>query len=123
MVSFLLEKVLEIVNLNLLQKSKEDLNKALLVAHKKENIGDINIIRAFLSQLSQKSWKNCWRFFSKSKSAINTILFDGDSIIVPKNPNTINVLGEVLNPIAFEYEKKLSRSAIRKSRRLSRLCK
>jgi len=32
---------------------------------------------------------------------------------VPKNPNAINVLGEVLNPIAFEYDKRMTiRSAI-----------
>jgi protein involved in polysaccharide export with SLBB domain len=32
---------------------------------------------------------------------------------VPRNPNTINVLGEVLNPIAFEYNKRTTvRSAI-----------
>jgi protein involved in polysaccharide export with SLBB domain len=35
-------------------------------------------------------------------------LFDGDSIIVPKNPNTINVFGEVLNPISFEFSKNIS---------------
>ena len=32
---------------------------------------------------------------------------------MPRNPNTINVLGEVLNPIAFEYNKRVTvRSAI-----------
>ena len=30
-------------------------------------------------------------------------MLDGDSIFVPKNPNTVNVLGEVLNPIAFVH--------------------
>lgn len=38
---------------------------------------------------------------------------DGDEIYVPRNPNSINVLGEVLNPIAFEYSKGLNvRSAV-----------
>ena len=32
---------------------------------------------------------------------------------MPRNPNTINVLGEVLNPIAFEFNKRTTiRSAI-----------
>ena len=43
-------------------------------------------------------------------------MLDGDTIIIPRNPNIINVLGEVLNPIAFEYNKKLTvRSAINNS--------
>ena len=33
---------------------------------------------------------------------------DGDVIFIPKNSNVINVLGEVLNPTAFEYSKNLS---------------
>ena len=37
-------------------------------------------------------------------------------IFVPRNPNAINVLGEVLNPIAFEFSKNLTvRSAIERS--------
>ena len=49
-------------------------------------------------------------------STTKTILLDGDTLIVPRNPNTINVLGEVLNPIAFEYNKRITiRSAIENS--------
>ena len=33
---------------------------------------------------------------------------DGDSIFVPKSPTFINVLGEVLNPLAFQYSKNLN---------------
>ena len=44
-------------------------------------------------------------FSPQSLSSINTVLVNGDSIFVPRNPNVINVLGEVLNPIAFEYTK------------------
>ena len=40
-------------------------------------------------------------------------MLNGDSIFIPRNPNAISVLGEVLNPTAFEYRKKLTvRSAI-----------
>jgi protein involved in polysaccharide export with SLBB domain len=47
-------------------------------------------------------------FSPKSEGSKNTNLFDGDAIFIPKNPNVISVLGEVLNPIAFEYSKGLS---------------
>ena len=55
-------------------------------------------------------------FAPKSMSSKKTILLDGDYIYIPKNPNAINVLGEVLNPIAFEYDKNITvRSAIENS--------
>ena len=44
------------------------------------------------------------------------MLFNGDSVFVPKNPNTINVFGEVLNPISFEYTNGMSvREAIERA--------
>jgi protein involved in polysaccharide export with SLBB domain len=98
-----------------IQKSKEDLNKALLVSTQKgDNIGDINIIRALSETIEPKNLGRIAGDFSpQSQSSMNTLLFDGDALRVVKNPNIINVLGEVLNPIAFEYSKKLNvRSAI-----------
>jgi len=98
-----------------IEKSKEDLNKVILTSTQKgENIGDINLIRALSETIEPENLgRLAGDFTPKSQGSINTILFDGDTIIVPKNPNTINVLGEVLNPIAFEYSKKLTvRSAI-----------
>jgi protein involved in polysaccharide export with SLBB domain len=98
-----------------IQKSREDLNKALLTSTQKgESIGDINVITA-LSQIIEP--ENLGRiagdFSPESLSSTNTILLDGDSIFVPRNPNTINVLGEVLNPIAFEFNKRATvRSSI-----------
>jgi len=100
-----------------IQKSKEDLNKALLSrAQKGDNI-DINILTALSQTIEPENLGRVAGDFSpQSLSAINTILLDGDSIFVPKNPNVINVLGEVLNPIAFEYNKRITvRSAIEKS--------
>ena len=98
-----------------IQKSKEDLNKALLVSTQKgDNIGDINIIRALSETIEPENLGRIAGDFSpQSQSSMNTLLFDGDALRVTKNPNIINVLGEVLNPIAFEYSKKLNvRSAI-----------
>jgi len=98
-----------------IQKSKDDLNKALLTSKQKgESIGDINLIRALSESIEPESLGRIAGDFSpESTSAYKTILLDGDSIFVPKNPNAINVLGEVLNPIAFEYDKRMTiRSAI-----------
>ena len=93
-----------------IEKSKEDLNKAILTSVQKgENIGDINLIRALSESIEPENLgRLAGDFTPKSQGSINTILFDGDTIIVPKNPNAVNVLGEVLNPIAFEYSKKLT---------------
>ena len=98
-----------------IQKSREDLNNVILTSLQKgENIGDINIIRALSENIEPENLGRLAGDFSpNSQGSMNTILFDGDSIFIPKNPNAINVLGEVLNPIAFEYSKKLNiRSAI-----------
>ena len=55
-------------------------------------------------------------FSPNSSSLSDTMLFDGDSIIVPKNPNSIIILGEVLNPVAIEHTKNITlRSAISKA--------
>jgi protein involved in polysaccharide export with SLBB domain len=101
-----------------IQKSKEDLNKALLISSQKgENIGDINIIRALSETIEPENLgRIAGDFTPQSLSSSKTILLDGDTFIVPRNPNTINVLGEVLNPIAFEYNKRITiRSAIENS--------
>ena len=98
-----------------IQKSREDLNKALLIsAQKGDNIGDINLIRALSQTIEPENLGRIAGDFSpESLSSSKTILLDGDSIFVPRNPNTINVLGEVLNPIAFEFNKRATvRSAI-----------
>jgi protein involved in polysaccharide export with SLBB domain len=98
-----------------IQKSREDLNKALLTSTQKgENIGDISLIRALSQTIEPENLgRIAGNFSPESLSSSKTILLDGDSIIVPRNPNTINVLGEVLNPIAFEYNKRITlRSAI-----------
>lgn len=98
-----------------IQKSRQDLNKALLTSQQEgKNIGDISIIRALSESIEpQNLGRIAGNFAPNSVSSLKTILLDGDSIIIPKTPNVINVLGEVLNPIAFEHSKKLTiRSAI-----------
>lgn len=104
--------------LNAIKKSEEDLNKAFLASTQKgEDIGDINIIRALAETIEPENLgRIAGNFSPQSSSSINTLLFDGDTLRVVKNPNTINVLGEVLNPTAFEFSKKLNvKSAIAKA--------
>ena len=101
--------------LSSIQKSKEDLNRAILTSRQKgENIGDISVISALSESIEPENLgRIAGDFAPMSTSSQNTILADGDTIIIPINPNAISVLGEVLNPIAFEYSKKISvRSAI-----------
>ena len=101
-----------------IQKSKEDLNRALLINKQKgENISDTNIMRALSVSIdSENLGRIAGDFSPQSLSSSKTILLDGDTFIVPRNPNVINVLGEVLNPIAFEYTKRITiRSAIENS--------
>jgi len=97
------------------QRAKDDLNRAILTSTQKgENIGDISIIQALSESIDPRNLGRLAGDFSpKSQASINTILFDGDTIIVPKNPSAINVFGEVLNPLAFAFSKNISlRSAI-----------
>lgn len=104
--------------LEAIQKSKDDLNKVLMTsAQEGKNIGDISVITALSESIEPSNLGRIAGDFSpQSFSSINTILLDGDVITVPKNPNAINVLGEVLNPIAFEYNNRITvRSAINSS--------
>ena len=96
-----------------ISKSKEDLNKALLTSSQKgQLIGDIDIITALSATIEPENLGRIAGDFSPdSSSSQETILFDGDAIIIPKNPNVINVIGEVLNPTAFEFSRNISISS------------
>lgn len=96
--------------LEVIRKSQNDLNKALLLSSQEDgNSADID----FISSLSESIDPNnlgriAGNFSPQSSSSLNTTLFEGDTFIVPINPNIISVIGEVLNPTAFEYKKNLS---------------
>jgi protein involved in polysaccharide export with SLBB domain len=93
-----------------IQKSKEDLNKALLtIAQKGDEVGNIDIIMALSESIDPENLGRLAGDFSpNSQASLNTLLLDNDRIVVPRNPNAISVFGEVLNPIAMEYKKNLS---------------
>lgn len=96
--------------LKAIEKTKRDLKDAIAISIQKGNeIGDIDIISALSETIEPDNLgRIAGDFHPDSISARNTILLDNDVITVPKNPNSINVLGEVLNPIAFDYKKNLN---------------
>ena len=90
-------------------KSKADLAEALAFRRAKgDNIGDYNILTSISNDISSENFgRIAGNFSPNSRSSIETILSDGDVITVPTMPYTISVIGEVINPIAFEYSKGL----------------
>ena len=92
-----------------IEKAKNDLNKALLMlASNKDDGVDMSILQALSESIDAENLgRLAGNFSPKSDASMSTILFNGDSINVPKNPNSINVVGEVLNPLAFEFSKNM----------------
>ncbi len=97
-----------------LQKSREELNKALVLEQNNFDEVDEDMFKDLFEAVDPKNLgRIAGNFSPQSSTSSNTILLDGDSFIVPVNPNVINVIGEVLNPIAFEFNKNiLVRTAI-----------
>ena len=96
--------------LKAIEISKENLNKAILASSQDGmNIDDISIIKAVSETINPENLGRLAGNFSPNSSSIsNTTLFDGDAVFVPKNPNSIIILGEVLNPVAIEHINKMT---------------
>lgn len=106
---FLRQSVREL-QLNAIEKSKKDLTQSLLLGSQRSAaVGDINLITE-LSKVIEPDYlgRIAGNYDPRSLNSSDIILLDGDSIIVPKRPSTINVLGEVLNPSAFRYSKNIN---------------
>jgi len=104
--------------LSAIERSKEDINKAIFMNQQEDGDPvDLSIYKTLEMAIEPENLGRIAGDFSpQSNTSENTVLLDGDSIIVPINPNVVNVLGEVLNPIAFEYTKNITvRSAIQSS--------
>lgn len=97
-----------------LQINQENLNRMLLSKSVEGNVAEINSIMAISESIEPENLgRIAGNYKPQSLSSRNTILFDGDSIIVPRISNTISVMGEVLNPSTFEYTNKIDiKSAI-----------
>ncbi len=95
---------------NSIEKSKNELNRLFLKNMQEGQ--EITNIDMFLALSESIETENLGRisgdFTPNSDDSRNTILVDGDSIIVPTKPNIINVFGEVLNPTAILFNRNLT---------------
>ena len=101
-----------------IQIAQDNLNKAsLLNMQNEESFGQIDFIQKLSKTIDPVNLgRLAGNFSPESTTSFETILFDGDTIFVPKNPNSVIILGEVLNPVAIEYSKKITvQSAISKA--------
>ena len=105
--------------LKAIESSEAILNKSLLYSFREEgeDLSDINLLTTLAKSIEPENLGRVAGNFSPlAESSSETILFDGDRVIIPKISNVINIIGEVLNPIAFEYSEKISiESAIDKA--------
>ena len=92
-----------------IEKSQMELNEYILSMESTENTADINLIMALSEMIDEDNLGRISGNYSpESDTALSTILFDGDEIIIPKNPNIISVIGEVFSPISFKFNPKFS---------------
>ena len=104
--------------LKAIETSEAALNKSLLIASEQDDdFGDISSLSALAESIEPENLGRIAGNFSPiSSNSDEVALFDGDSIIIPKSSNVINIIGEVLNPIAFEYTERMNvESAIRRA--------
>ena len=95
--------------LQAIQRSESALNKSLLISSQENDLNEISTLLTLAESIEPENLGRIGGNFSPmSKSPKETILFDGDEIIIPKSSNVINIIGAVLNPIAFEFNDKLT---------------
>jgi polysaccharide export outer membrane protein len=96
-------------------KASQDNLKKLLLNKSAQGIDiDINTILTNSELIEPENLgRIAGNFSPESDSTKNIVLLNGDSLTVPVKTNTINVIGEVLNPAAFELRDKINiRTAI-----------
>ena len=95
--------------LKAIETSESTLNKSILFSIQQgEEIGDISMLTSLAESIEPDNLGRIAGNFSPfSSTSENTILFEGDVITIPKISNVVNIIGAVLNPIAFEYSGRL----------------
>ena len=93
-----------------IEKAKSDLNEALLVNSQKgiETNSEIESVSSIVEIDDEFLGRVAGNFNPNNSNNANFILYDGDKITVPTRPNTISVLGEVLNPSNFVFQEGIS---------------
>ncbi len=88
-----------------IEKARETYNESLLMNSQKSESGfDPLFFEALLPKIDEDLLgRVAGEYSPNSPGTLNTVLNDGDSIIVPITPSTVSIFGEVLNPsnIAF----------------------
>ncbi len=91
--------------LKAIKNAEAALNRSILFSmQQRENTNDISMLTALAKSIEPENLgRIAGNFSPSSKSVKDIILFEGDTIVIPKLSNVINIIGAVLNPIAFEY--------------------
>lgn len=106
----LTREVVRTRQLKAIQTSEAALNKSILSSIQNgENVGDLSMLSALAKSIEPENLGRIAGNFSPlSSNPQDTILFDGDELFIPKKTNVLNVIGSVLNPIAFEFSENTS---------------
>ena len=88
-----------------IKTSEATLNKSIISSMQQgKDIGDISMLTALAESIEPENLGRIAGNFSPlSESLSETTLFEGDTVVIPKISNVINIIGAVLNPLAFEY--------------------
>lgn len=90
-----------------IESAKKSLQESLLIsAIDAPNEVNPEILLALNTDIDTDNLGRVSGVFSPgSFESSNIVLSDGDSIFIPKSPNFVSVMGEVLNPISITHEK------------------
>tara|TARA_B100000900_G_scaffold141547_1_gene119963 strand:- start:2303 stop:4519 length:2217 start_codon:yes stop_codon:yes gene_type:complete len=91
--------------LKAIEDAEATINKTIFYSmQQRDDIGDISMLAALAESIEPENLGRIAGDFSPLSPSINNmILVDGDTIVIPKISNVVNIIGAVLNPIAFEY--------------------
>ena len=95
--------------LKAIERSRKEVENILIGQSDDTNTLEIADINAAFDTIETENLGRIAGDFSRnSESSKNLILVDGDSVTIPQKLNIISVVGEVLNPISFEFDEKTS---------------
>lgn len=106
----LTREAVRIRQLKAIETSQSALNNSILNSVQKgENVIDLALVSELTQSIEPENLGRISGNFSPfSDTSGETILFDGDEVVIPKQTSVINVIGAVLNPIAFEFSDDMS---------------
>jgi len=96
--------------LDAIERSESALNKSILQSMQMgQDAFDLSLFASIADSIEPENLGRIAGNFSPNSDSLDTtVLFDGDSVIIPKVSNVISVVGEVLNPTSFQFNERLS---------------